>query len=420
MRLWFTEEDAEARARMARTALGTVAVVTTLVALAGAAVRGAARRRCSAAGTTRASAGSRSSASGASRTSRRPTRSCACEERRATYVAGVDGERAADRGAHGDARRVPRRRAPTATSRATTSASAVVLLGLWVGRGARIGLRGGRYPLGPLLRYGLPIVPAEAAVFALNVIDRAYLLRDGVGGRGRPLRAGGEARDGRDRRRARVRPRVAAAGVLRRATTTRRAASTRPSRRGTSWSSASSCSALALLVALDRRPPGRAGLRRRARGAAAGSRSAGASTGSRSCSSRSRAARASRRATSRPPFGRARRERRRPASCSCPPLGIAGAGIALCVAYVVTLAVLHLLTRGLFARAVRVAAVSRRRRSSWASRRSSASCSCPPTGSPGWRRGSRSSLARARRPGGSPDSCVLRTRRDTMRTIASR
>jgi O-antigen/teichoic acid export membrane protein len=31
-----------------------------------------------------------------------------------------------------------------------------------------------------------------------------------------------------------------------------------------------------------------------------------------------------------------------------PPLGIAGAGIALCVAYVVTLAVLHLLTRGLF------------------------------------------------------------------------
>ena len=45
MRLWFTEEDAETRARMARTALGTVAVVTTLVALARAAVRGAARRR---------------------------------------------------------------------------------------------------------------------------------------------------------------------------------------------------------------------------------------------------------------------------------------------------------------------------------------------------------------------------------------
>ena len=45
VRLWFTEDDAEARARMARTALGTVAVVTTLVALARAAVRGAARRR---------------------------------------------------------------------------------------------------------------------------------------------------------------------------------------------------------------------------------------------------------------------------------------------------------------------------------------------------------------------------------------
>jgi O-antigen/teichoic acid export membrane protein len=57
------------------------------------------------------------------------------------------------------------------------AASAVVLAGLWLGEGRRIGLRGGRSPLGPLLRYGLPIVPAEAAVFALNVVDRAYLLR---------------------------------------------------------------------------------------------------------------------------------------------------------------------------------------------------------------------------------------------------
>jgi O-antigen/teichoic acid export membrane protein len=57
------------------------------------------------------------------------------------------------------------------------AASAVVLAGLWLGEGRRIGLRGGRWPLGPLLRYGLPIVPAEAAVFALNVVDRAYLLR---------------------------------------------------------------------------------------------------------------------------------------------------------------------------------------------------------------------------------------------------
>ena len=31
--------------------------------------------------------------------------------------------------------------------------------------------------LGPLLRFGVPTVPADATVFALNVIDRAYLLR---------------------------------------------------------------------------------------------------------------------------------------------------------------------------------------------------------------------------------------------------
>jgi O-antigen/teichoic acid export membrane protein len=59
------------------------------------------------------------------------------------------------------------------------AASTIVLLGLWAfalrehiavdPRGAR-GLR-------PLLRFGSPTVPADAAVFALNVIDRAYILR---------------------------------------------------------------------------------------------------------------------------------------------------------------------------------------------------------------------------------------------------
>ena len=38
---------------------------------------------------------------------------------------------------------------------------------------------GGGYgcPLGPLLRFGVPTVPADATVFALNVVDRAYILR---------------------------------------------------------------------------------------------------------------------------------------------------------------------------------------------------------------------------------------------------
>jgi O-antigen/teichoic acid export membrane protein len=58
-------------------------------------------------------------------------------------------------------------------------ASAVILVGLWWTLRARIGLRvgGGRVALRPLLRFGLPTVPADATVFALNVVDRAYLLR---------------------------------------------------------------------------------------------------------------------------------------------------------------------------------------------------------------------------------------------------
>ncbi|MEJ7796966.1 MAG: lipopolysaccharide biosynthesis protein [Solirubrobacteraceae bacterium] len=57
--------------------------------------------------------------------------------------------------------------------------SAIVLLGLWWTLRERIGLPAGGplAPLGPLLRFGVPTVPADATVFALNVIDRAYLAR---------------------------------------------------------------------------------------------------------------------------------------------------------------------------------------------------------------------------------------------------
>jgi O-antigen/teichoic acid export membrane protein len=54
-----------------------------------------------------------------------------------------------------------------------------VLVGLWVfALRQRVGLdlRAPR-TLGPLLRFGAPTVPADAAVFALNVVDRAWLLR---------------------------------------------------------------------------------------------------------------------------------------------------------------------------------------------------------------------------------------------------
>ena len=59
------------------------------------------------------------------------------------------------------------------------AASTIVLVGLWafaLRDRVRLALRGPR-ALAPLLRFGAPTVPADAAVFALNVIDRAYLLR---------------------------------------------------------------------------------------------------------------------------------------------------------------------------------------------------------------------------------------------------
>ena len=64
------------------------------------------------------------------------------------------------------------------------SAVTVVVLGVVLRR--YVGLLPSRAALAPLLRFGLPTVPADAAAFALNVIDRAYLLRaDSAGAAGR-------------------------------------------------------------------------------------------------------------------------------------------------------------------------------------------------------------------------------------------
>lgn len=60
------------------------------------------------------------------------------------------------------------------------AASTVVLLGLWWSRRSLLGLAPGRVQaalLRPMLRFGLPTVPAEVSVFALFVIDRFYLYR---------------------------------------------------------------------------------------------------------------------------------------------------------------------------------------------------------------------------------------------------
>jgi O-antigen/teichoic acid export membrane protein len=63
---------------------------------------------------------------------------------------------------------------------ANYAASTIVLLGLWWVMRNRLRPRrrsdaGGAERLAPLLRFGLPTVPAEASVYALSLIDRYYL-----------------------------------------------------------------------------------------------------------------------------------------------------------------------------------------------------------------------------------------------------
>jgi O-antigen/teichoic acid export membrane protein len=57
-------------------------------------------------------------------------------------------------------------------------ASAVVVMGLWWVLRRRVSLRASFADLGAMLRFGLPTVPADASVYALQVADRLYLYRD--------------------------------------------------------------------------------------------------------------------------------------------------------------------------------------------------------------------------------------------------
>jgi O-antigen/teichoic acid export membrane protein len=56
-------------------------------------------------------------------------------------------------------------------------ASALVVLGLWWVLRRRFSLRARRADLTAMLRFGLPTVPADASVYALQVADRLYLYR---------------------------------------------------------------------------------------------------------------------------------------------------------------------------------------------------------------------------------------------------
>jgi O-antigen/teichoic acid export membrane protein len=174
VRFWFDDEDAERRERLARTTVTVVLATTTVAALAGLALAG-------------------------------PLSELLLDTRRTgLMIAGLLGLWAFTNleVAYALLRVEERRRAFVRASLANVvltvaltvllvvvldrgatgyvlgnyAASTLVLLALWADQGRRI------RPIRPrgldaLVRFGAPTIPAEAAVFALNVVDRAYLLR---------------------------------------------------------------------------------------------------------------------------------------------------------------------------------------------------------------------------------------------------
>ena len=93
-------------------------------------------------------------------------------------------------------------------------ASAIVVLGLWWVLRRRFSLRVRRDDLREMLHFGAPTVPADASVYALQVVDRLYLFKSFSPRRRGSVRGRDQARDGRVPGRARLPVRVAAAGLL--------------------------------------------------------------------------------------------------------------------------------------------------------------------------------------------------------------
>ncbi len=175
VRMWFGEDDLEARRRLSRTVTATVLLASTAIALLGALVAGPLSRALL--GVDDAVLMRIALLGLWAFTNLEVVYALLrVEERRRTYLAaslanvlltvaltvvlvvGLDG------GARGYVA-------------GNYVASAIVLLALWWVLRDRIGLRPAPGLLAPLLRFGAPTVPAEVSVFALNVIDRAYLLR---------------------------------------------------------------------------------------------------------------------------------------------------------------------------------------------------------------------------------------------------
>jgi O-antigen/teichoic acid export membrane protein len=175
VRMWFGEDDLEARRRLSRTVTATVLLASTAIALLGALVAGPLSRALL--GVDDAVLMRVALLGLWAFTNLEVVYALLrVEERRRTYLAaslanvlltvaltvvlvvGLDG------GARGYVA-------------GNYVASAIVLLALWWVLRDRIGLRPAPGLLAPLLRFGAPTVPADVSVFALNVIDRAYLLR---------------------------------------------------------------------------------------------------------------------------------------------------------------------------------------------------------------------------------------------------
>ena len=177
IRFYFDDEDVARRERIARTATATVAWTTTLAALLARRVRRAALAAAARLPTTRCCSTARSLGLWAFTNLEMAYAQLRVDERARTYVFASGANVAltviftvalvvvADQGARG-------------LLLGNFAASAVVVLGLWwVLRRRFSPARAARRDLRAMLRFGAADGPADASVYALQVADRFYLFR---------------------------------------------------------------------------------------------------------------------------------------------------------------------------------------------------------------------------------------------------
>jgi O-antigen/teichoic acid export membrane protein len=175
IRFYFDDRDPERRARIARTATATVAWTTTIAAVIVAAFAGEVSRLllsfydpqliyCAALGLW------------AFTNLEMAYAQLRVDERSRTYVL-ASGANVAMTVAFTIALVVFAHQGARGLLLGNFGASAVVVLGLWWVLRRRFSLRVRLGDLRAMLRFGLPTVPADASVYALQVVDRFYLFR---------------------------------------------------------------------------------------------------------------------------------------------------------------------------------------------------------------------------------------------------